>query len=260
MIFGKKDLIIKELEEGTGAAISVAFTQSGLRSGLKIWFGDLEEKQGPVAELRPYGLRGHRVELVFGRFSGPVIEVIGQAQDEDVQLARALLLSIGPPAELEIPEQDLTNWIVRSGNFRMIATIRHDGQLDEDAAMSITCREIIVPMMAAMAELIGYDVIKEEETSDETPAYEGAVVRNVVVRRERTRAIDCFASVSTERNVLRAVWNLGFLTERPEESLRFTISNRWHPLQRLDLTIPEATSSPYAQTATGRPTRSARSH
>jgi 5-methylcytosine-specific restriction protein A len=185
MIFGKKELILKELEEGTGAAISVAFTQSGLRSGLKIWFGDLEEKQGPVAELRPHGLRGHRVELAFGRFSGPAIELIARAQDEDVQLARALLLSIGPPAELEIPGQDLANWVVRSGSFRVIATIRHDGHLDDDAAMSTTCREIIVPMMAAMAELIGYDVIQEDENHDEVPAYEGAVVRTVVARRER---------------------------------------------------------------------------
>ena len=57
MIAGKKDLILRELEEGTGAAIAAAVDISGLRSGLRIWFGDLDEKHGPVAELRPYGLK-----------------------------------------------------------------------------------------------------------------------------------------------------------------------------------------------------------
>ncbi|WP_027155584.1 HNH endonuclease [Mesorhizobium sp. WSM2561] len=183
MIGRKKDLIRKELEEGTGAAIAVAVDESGLRSGLRIWFADLEEKHGPVAELRPHGLRGHRVELAFGKFSGAILTQIRQAQAEDIQLARALVSSINSEARIEIPGQDLAEWAIDNGNFRMTATIRHEAQPD-DAAVSVTCREVIVPMMAALAELIGYDVITEEAT-DETPAYEGATLLSVVRRRER---------------------------------------------------------------------------
>lgn len=184
MIAQKKDLIRSELEEGTGAAISVALNDAGLRSGLRIWFSDLDEKHGPVAELRPHGLRRHRVDLNFGNFSGPVLGQIRMAQDEDVQLARALIASIHPDVVIEIPGQDVAGWTIADGNFRMTATIRHEVQQDEDSAISATCREVIVPMMAAMAELIGYDVI-EDEIADDVPAYEGAVRQSVVVRRER---------------------------------------------------------------------------
>lgn len=184
MIAGKKDLILRELEEGTGAAIAAAIDISGLRSGLRIWFGDLDEKHGPVAELRPYGLRGHSVGLSFGSFSGEVIGQIRRASPEDVQLARALVASIRPDIVVEISGQDISDWSVTSGSFRMTARIRDQDHPHEDVAIIAICREVIVPMMAAMAELIGYDVI-EEEVDDEVPAFEGAVLQSVVQRRER---------------------------------------------------------------------------
>jgi 5-methylcytosine-specific restriction protein A len=66
----------------------------------------------------------------------------------------------------------------------MTARIRDQDHPHEDVAIIAICREVIVPMMAAMAELIGYDVI-EEEVDDEVPAFEGAVLQSVVQRRER---------------------------------------------------------------------------
>ena len=47
-----------------------------------------------------------------------------------------------------------------------------------------TCSKIVVPLMAAMAELIGYDEILPEELLDE-PAWEGAEKQSVITRRER---------------------------------------------------------------------------
>lgn len=184
MIAGKKDLILRELEEGTGAAIAAAVDISGLRSGLRIWFGDLDEKHGPVAELRPYGLKGHSVRLSFGSFSGEVIDQIQRASPEDVQLARALVASVRPDIVVEIAGQDISDWSVTSGSFRMTARIRDQDHPHEDVAIIAICREVIVPMMAAMAELIGYDVI-EENVGDRVPAVEGAVLQSVVQRRER---------------------------------------------------------------------------
>lgn len=184
MIAGKKELILRELEEGTGAAIAAAVDRSGLRSGLRIWFDDLDEKHGPVADLRPFGLKGHRVELSFGSFSGEVLEQIRRAAPEDVQLARALVASIKAEVEINIPGQSLAEWNVTSGAFRMTAKIRDQEDPQTDAAVIATCRDVIVPMMAAMAELIGYDVI-EEPTDGEAPAIEGAILQSVVKRRER---------------------------------------------------------------------------
>lgn len=184
MLAAKKDLILKELAEGTGAVIAAAVDQSGLRSSLRIWFGDLDEKHGPVAELRVHGLRGHRVILTFGNFSGMTLKQIHAASPEDVQLARALVASINKDVDLEIPGQSVLEWTVTNGAFRMIATVRNQPHPLEDSAITATCREVIVPMMAAFAELIGYDVI-EEPLDEDVPASEGAVLQSVVRRRER---------------------------------------------------------------------------
>lgn len=183
MIASKKDLILRELEEGTGAAISIAENLSGLRSGLRIWFSDLEEKRGPVAELKPHGLRGYRVHVAFGTFSAPVISQIRNADFEHVQLARALVNSVTSDVEFAPPEQSKSDWSVQDGRFVMSAVLRQDTQSDSDLILVNICREVIVPMMAAMAELIGYDEIEEDEADNQS--FEGAVKLSIVKRRER---------------------------------------------------------------------------
>ena len=184
MLASKKNLILKELSEGTGAAIAAAADMSGIRSGLRIWFADLDERHGPVAELRAHGLKGHRVTLTFGNFSGTVLSQIMVASHEDVQLARALVASIRAEVNVEIPGQNISDWKVESGAFRMIATVRNQDSPLDDSVVIATCRDVIVPMMAAMAELIGYDVI-EEKQDEEVPAYEGAILQSLVKKRER---------------------------------------------------------------------------
>ncbi|GGE92655.1 HNH endonuclease [Massilia psychrophila] len=184
MLAAKKELILKELAEGTGAAVSAEVDLSGLRSGLRIWFSDLDQKHGPVAELRTYGLKGHRVTLTFGSFSGTVLSQILAASPEDVQLAQALVASIRPEADVQIPGQNMPEWHVMNGAFRMVATVRNQEHPLNDSSVIATCRDVIVPIMAAMAELIGYDVI-EDRQGEEAPACEGAVLQSVVIRRER---------------------------------------------------------------------------
>ena len=184
MIAEKENLIRVELEEGTGAAIATAVDRRGLRSGLRIWFSDLDDKHGPVAELRPYGLKGYRIDLSFGNFSGEVIGLIRKASSEDVQLARALVASIRSDINIEVHGQNISEWSVTNGAFRMTAKIRDQEHPHADAVVIATCKDVIVPMMAAMAELIGYDVI-EAPAENEVPAFEGAILQSVVQRRER---------------------------------------------------------------------------
>lgn len=184
MISDRIDLILGELQEGTGAAFAGTVRHEGLRRSLKIWFADLDERHGPVAELLPYGLKGHQVRLVFGNFSAAVIAQIKQASAEDMQLARALVSSIRTGVVLEMPKQNLTGWLITDGSFRVSATVRNLDDPNSDQALAATCREVIVPLMAAMAELIGYDAIDSaEEAKDDI--FEGAVLRSVVQRRER---------------------------------------------------------------------------
>ena len=184
MIADRIELILGELQEGTGAAFAASVRQDGLRRSLKIWFADLDERHGPVAELLPYGLKGHLVRLGFGNFAGAVIGQMKLASEEDVELARALVSSIRASVAIETPGQELANWLITDGSFRVSVTVRNLAEANSDQALASTCREVIVPLMAAMAELIGYDVIdRSEEAQNEI--FEGAVLRSVIRRRER---------------------------------------------------------------------------
>ena len=184
MLTPRQDLIVRELEEGTGALIAVGVDEGGLRSGMRIWFDDLGPRNGPVAEMRLHGLKSHRVKLTFGDFSGAVIRQIGKASHEDRKLARALVASIESNASVTAKGQTLEGWSVEDGSFTIDATIRHQERPDTNEAVSRTCREVIVPIMAAMAELIGYDIM-EYKVPEDTPEVEGAVTQSLVKRRER---------------------------------------------------------------------------
>lgn len=182
MIAGRQEKIRAELEAGTGAAIGMAVDQSGLRTGLRLWFDDLDDRHGPVVEMKPFGMRGYRVTLGFGKFAGEVIRQIQAAGPDDVGLARALVNSIEGTVDLDLSGQPRSDWVIDSGAFTITATAR--GLVaDPDEAVTLVSRDIVVPLMAAMAELIGYDVIEEEEA--EEAAYEGAILVSTVRRRER---------------------------------------------------------------------------
>jgi 5-methylcytosine-specific restriction protein A len=182
MLSARQTLIREELEAGTGAAIGMAVDGTKSRTGLRIWFADLQERHGPVAELRPHGLKGYAVTLGFGAFAGEVVRRIAGAVPEDVRLARALIASIDNSVEVEIQGQDMADWKITSGDFRMTAIIRSLPR-DPEVALTEVSRDTIVPMMAAMAELIGYDVIEEDDRGES--AYEGAELVSTVRRRER---------------------------------------------------------------------------
>jgi 5-methylcytosine-specific restriction protein A len=184
MIANKINLILAELKDGTGAAVAAKVSHIGLRSGLRIWFDDLDERHGPVAELRPFGLKGHRVDITFGNFSGDVIAQIKIAPPEDMLLARALVSSITDDVELNLYGQALDTWEVKDGGFKITAKIRNFEDSQNDASIVATCRSVIVPIMAALAELIGYDEISQKPEKEE-PAFEGAVLKSVITKRER---------------------------------------------------------------------------
>jgi 5-methylcytosine-specific restriction protein A len=182
-----KQFIADELAKGTGASIAVReLTDGKLRRGLRIWFNDLDELHGPVAELRPHGLKSHAVHLFFGAYSGSVLASISRAGEEDVQLARALVRSIAKSADVTLSSGDLDTWNASRPSFETRVIHRHhDLHPDSEAAITETCREVMVPLMAAMAELIGYDPI-EIKTDPTDQQVEGSISQATVRRRERS--------------------------------------------------------------------------
>lgn len=184
MLASKQALIHREVEEGTGAAICLEEDRSGVQSGLRLWFADLPRAHSPIVTLKPAGLRRLRASLTFGNFSGDTVRQMSRADEEEVQLARALVASIAGSANLEFSgDQTIADWQIRDGGFVMTAEKRDmDGRFDDDALI-ITCRELVIPILAAMAELYGYDPVVEPELPG--GEIEGALSTSVVKRRER---------------------------------------------------------------------------
>jgi 5-methylcytosine-specific restriction protein A len=145
-------------------------------------FDDIEKGKGLVVRLRSYGLKSHRVELKFESFSRPTLAQISKASYEDRILARALINSIDRAVEVDVVGQNLENWTVTNGQFQIVSKVDYHQKADSPNAIINTCRNILVPIMAAMAELIGYDDITLEQELGE---FEGAVKKREILQRER---------------------------------------------------------------------------
>ncbi len=184
MLSQNRELIAQELNEGTGAAISVKAVQGKVRSNLEVWFTDLERNHGPIIKMLPVGLKAHSVELTFGGFSKATIDLISSASDENYILARALVRSITSVAKVDIQKQNVDTWAVNDGSFSIKVELRHVNSSDTENSILSTCREVIIPLMASMAELIGHEEIKTV-SEEESSISEGRFSLALVSKRER---------------------------------------------------------------------------
>lgn len=184
MLAAKQSFILREVEEGSGAAIGLEEDRSGMQAGLRLWFADLPRTHSPIVTLRPVGLNRFRATLTFGNFAADTIGQMNRADAEEVQLARALVASIADSAVVRFAgDQSLDTWRINDGSFSLTAEKRNIVERFEDDALAATCRELVIPILAAMAELYGYDPI--EEAASPAGEIEGALSISVVRRRER---------------------------------------------------------------------------
>lgn len=186
MLAEKQALIRREVEEGTGAAIRLEIDRSGAQTAIRLSFADLERSHSPIVALRPIGLRRFEAELSFGNFAADTIRQMRQAGYEEMQLARALVSSLAATADVSIGnDQTADDWVIDSGSFVVVAMKRDiDGRFEDDS-LAKTCRELVIPLLAAMAELYGYDSLEENFALDQEALVEGAVGLTVVRKRER---------------------------------------------------------------------------
>jgi 5-methylcytosine-specific restriction protein A len=184
MLSQNRELIAQELNEGTGATISARAIHGPVQSGLEVWFTDIERNRGPIIKMLPVGLKAHSVELTFGRFSGETIHQISRASDESYLLARALVHSITLTSQVSIQEQGFDSWNINDGSFSIKVHIRHINSSDTANSILRTSREVIVPLMASMAELIGYQEIRTD-SEEVSSISEGRFSLALVSKRER---------------------------------------------------------------------------
>lgn len=184
MIRAKSDLLRDEAWRGVGADVVVVPDETGLRSGLRLHFEGFRPEEGPRFRIRPSGLSRHSVTVDFGRFARPCIEQMQSATTERIAVARALVRQLAAEHEVTIaPDQTIDTWMVTGSDFGVTVTVRNIKDPQGDEALSRTAQAVIVPLMAAMAELIGYDELEAEHAEYDE---EGALTEAVVKRRERS--------------------------------------------------------------------------
>lgn len=184
MLEAHRSLIREEVETGTGAAVGLEVAAGAAQSGLRLWFADLGRARSPIVELRPRGLKRYEALLRFGTTAGETVSQMQKAQPEELQLARALIRSVAAQADVTIPNQTLEGWVITGGGFTVSAELRGVENRFADDAVIATCRALVTPMLAAMAELYGYDPVEDPDGPVEA-MMEGAVRYSVVKRRER---------------------------------------------------------------------------
>ncbi|MES0110168.1 HNH endonuclease [Mesorhizobium sp. M0013] len=172
------------LERGVGAAVIVQTDRTGARSGLTACFADLGSNNGPVVSIFPSGLRRHRVTVGFGRFARQCIEQMQDAPAERMTVARALLRRAASAGDCTIaPGQDLETWAVTSADFGIEIIVRDVPEPATEEGIARTADTVMVPLMATLAELIGYEDAEGEVVEFDI---EGRVTEGVVTRRERS--------------------------------------------------------------------------
>lgn len=158
----------------------------GMREGLSFWFENYNRSSGPVFSIRPSGLKRHTVSLKFGTYAAPCIEHIQKrASAEDYALAYAFTERLQNAFDLRINDsQPVPEWQV-STDLRISVTRKVSGQhCPNDIYESINT--MMIPLIAAMAELIGYE--DEESVEDDTYGdIEGSSSLSLIRKRERSR-------------------------------------------------------------------------
>lgn len=182
MTSGRIDVLRQVLEQGVGADVVVDAHSSGRRTGLRSHFVGLTLNQGPVCTVTPSGLQRHLVAVHFGRFSSECIAQMQGASDERKAVARALVANVAASYEVVLrPEQSLASWEISGPDFVLEVTVRKVTSPTSEQALAQTAKAVMVPLMAAMAELIGYD-----EAEECVYDVEGNITQATIHKRERS--------------------------------------------------------------------------
>jgi 5-methylcytosine-specific restriction protein A len=188
------DLIAQAILDVTGVAVNVTTPKSaGVRSSLFAYVDGYTAQNGPRFTIQPHGLKKHKVTAEMGTFALPCINLMQAASEDQVALARCLVDQIASRPDTTVtihPDQTRDNWCVTDTGFKIeVITRTSAGQYDDDAVLT-TASHVMAPLLAALAELIGY----EDSDADEIPApkevaldLEGALTTKIVSKRERSR-------------------------------------------------------------------------
>lgn len=167
-----------------GVLMCGSMNPSEARRGLSFWFDNYNRSNGPIFSIRPSGLKRHIVSLKFGPYAAPCVNHIkDRATPDDYALAYAFTDQLDSLFDLKINGLNkFNNWKV-SNDFRISVTRTVSNQHSSSEILE-TINLLMVPLIAAIAELIGYE--NEQDTTEEKNSYpEGSVTEATILKRER---------------------------------------------------------------------------
>jgi 5-methylcytosine-specific restriction enzyme A len=180
-IIGK---VIELADHKLGIKVHGAVNPTSRRQGVSFWFDGYSRGSGPLFTIRPTGLKRHQVNIIFGSYSAPCIKHIeSHASDEEYKLAHAFTEQLKKDFEVKINNNEIDAAWKISHEMDISVTRKISALSDNDEILS-SVEAMMLPMMAAIAELIGYEEIEEYEEGGEE---EGAVYETQVKRRERSQ-------------------------------------------------------------------------
>ncbi|USD38001.1 HNH endonuclease [Ferrimonas sp. SCSIO 43195] len=159
--------------------------QAEARQGLSFWFYNYNRSSGPIFSIRPAGLKRHTVSLKLGPYAAPCVEHIqNRATHDDYAFAYAFTEKLKGSFDLKINGlQPEAGWQV-SPDLKISVTRRVSNQQSTDDILQ-SINSMMVPLIAAMAELIGYED-EDERPEDIHSDVEGTLTPTLIQKRERS--------------------------------------------------------------------------
>jgi 5-methylcytosine-specific restriction protein A len=189
-------LIAKAVLEVTGIAVEVSsppLKGGGLRRPLLAHFTGYTSQEGPRFALQAHGLRSQRMTAEMGNFAAPCIKQMQNAGADSLAFARSIIRQLDkePGTKVTIsPNQNLDDWVVTDTGFRIeVITASKENQYS-DEMVSASAAKFMAPMLAALAELIGFDEPEDYELPENANIVfdtEGKLTTAIVRKRERSR-------------------------------------------------------------------------
>ena len=173
--------IREEIREKIGINVKGSTTPTKPRKSLSFWFDNFNRSNGPVFSIRPSGLKRHVISIGFGPYAATCIEHIkNTATQESYSLAYAFIEELDKVFNVKVNDSPFhDNWKIDTGFS--IEVSRNNLKQNDSECISDSIEFAMIPLMAAVAELIGYEEIVQEEADEE-----GSLKQSVITKRERS--------------------------------------------------------------------------
>ncbi len=175
-------LVRRDILDTIGVQVNGCIDNSNTRQGLEMYFEDYTRQGGPKFSIRPRALKWHLVEMSFGTYSRDCLDhIVDHADEEAYLLANSHLDSITKNEGVQVVSMTTLKSETIQSDLSLKYKIPVKGGQHDDECIRHSVRTALVPLMAAIAELIGYTEIEGEREGE----MDGSVIYSLVRQRER---------------------------------------------------------------------------